>query len=180
MNKTILVSSIISTLFFSASGFCEFPDISPGLWEHKVDISSQSGAAEAAMAQAQQMLDNLPPDQQAMVKEMMAKQGIGLGLKGRTYQVCLTKADIEQGKLPKADDECQQNITKQSSNTYKMTMQCSGNPPTKGEGTFIVKNDKSFSGKIIMNVNVNGQADTMTMTQEGRWLKNDCGQLAKP
>ncbi len=173
--KTILPTFALGLgLLSSASLFADGPNIQPGWWEYKVQVSSQSGAIEAAMAQAKAMMASMPPEQRAMMEKMMASHGAQIDLGNQSFKSCLTKADIEQMNLPNPDKNCQQTLTKVSKDTYKMAINCKGNPPTQGEGTFVIDNPKKMHGTVIMDITMQGQADKMTMQQNGRWLSADC------
>ncbi len=161
-------------LLASASLFAGPPNIEPGLWEYKVDISSKSGAVEAAMAQAKLMMAALPPEQRAMMEQAMASRGMQVDLGNQSFKSCLTKADIEQMKLPNVDKNCEQSLTQASANTYNMTMKCTGNPPMQGQGTFVVDSRKAMHGTITMDTTMQGQPEQMTIEQKGRWLSAGC------
>lgn len=152
------------------------PDILPGLWETKVDVSSKSGQFEQAMEQAQQMLANLPPEQQEMMKEMMASRGVFFDLANRTMQTCLTQAAIDRFDVAQTAEGCTQRLDEKDQNHFVMTMKCD-DKGMSGEGEFVVNSDKSYTGTMVMNVDMNGQPDALTMNQEGRWLSSDCGDI---
>lgn len=152
------------------------PDILPGLWKTKVDISSKSGRYEQAMAQAEQMLASMPQDQQQMMKEMMASRGLGLSFADRTLQACLTQADIERFDLGQTDERCRQNVESLDDNRFRLTLQCD-DKGMSGEGEYVVKDEKSYTGTTVLKVNMNGQSETLTMTQEAQWLSSDCGTI---
>lgn len=167
----------LSALFvYCASSAGAGLEIDTGLWEMKMDISSESGQYEAAMAQAKQMLESMPPDQQKMMKDMMAARGVNLDMGNVELKVCMTQERIDNFELPNSDDNCSQKFTEQGKNRYKLTMECEAQNMT-GEGEFVVKDDKNFEGTVLLNANINGTADKMTMKQVGTWISADCGDI---
>lgn len=152
------------------------PDILPGLWESSVEVSSASGQYEQAMAEAQKMLAELPAEQREMMEQMMASRGIHFDLASRTVQTCLTQDAIDDMDIAQTRDGCTQSVEEESPDRYVMTLQCD-DAETSGEGEFVVHDDKHYTGTIVMQTAMNGQADTLTMKQEGRWLDSDCGAI---
>lgn len=161
-------------LLASASSFAKPPNIQHGLWDYKVEVSSKSGAVEAAIAQAKMMMEVLPPEQRAMMEGMMASRGLQIDLGNQSFKTCIKKEDIEQMRLPNPDKNCQQTLTQVSDDTYKMTMQCKGTPPMQGEGTFVVDSRKAMHGTITMDVAMQGKPEQVTIQQNGRWIAADC------
>lgn len=171
--KSLVIGGLLAAPFAIANAG---PDILPGLWETKVEMSSESGQFEQAMAQAQQMLESMPPEQQEMMKEMMAGRGMAFNLADRTFETCITQADIEQFDIAETEEGCTQSFEETEEDHFRITIQCDDNG-TSGEGEYIVNSDKSYTGTMVMQVDMNGQQDTMTMEQEGRWLSSDCGAV---
>lgn len=169
-----LLFSILSLSFISSFSFAEAPDIRIGWWQYKVDMKTQSGQLEAALEQAKAAMANMPPEQRAMMEQMMAGRGMNFDLQNRTFETCITKEDVKRMEMPKPDDSCEQSLVKKSSNTYKMTMSCTGNPPSKGAGEFVIVDPKTFKGTIVMETSLNGQPEKMTMKQDGKWVSDTC------
>ncbi len=156
--------------FVSAGG----PDIRPGLWNYQVSINSQSGQIEAAMAQAKAALANMPPEQRAMMEQMMESSGAKFDLSNQTFETCITKEDIQKMSMPNPDDKCEQTLVKKSASKYKMTVSCKGNPPMNGEGDFTIISDKEMKGVVVMSGVLNGQPEKMTMNQNAKWISGTC------
>lgn len=176
MNKRIAITGCLTSILLSQTVCAAGPDILPGLWENKIDVKSESGQFEQAMEQAKQMLESMPPEQQKMVRDMMAKQGVNFDLASRTIEACLTQAQIDTFAIAETDKDCRQNFTEKSKNHYTMTVQCD-HQNLSGEGEYIIKDNKHYAGTMVMNININGQQDTMTMKQDGTWKSSDCGDI---
>jgi len=167
---------LVTPFVYSQLVNAEAPDILPGLWENKIAVSSESGQIEQALEQAQLMMQSLPPEQQQMVKDMMAKQGVSFDWANRSIKTCMTKEMIDNFAIAQTDDECSQSFEETSKNHYKMTMECP-DQDMNGSGDYVIHSNKSYTGTIIMDVNMNGAQDKMTMQQEGTWIGEDCGDI---
>ena len=154
------------------------PKITPGLWELTVNVKSQSGKLEAAIEQAQAAMASMPPEQQAMMKQMMEARGVKLDLSGVTVKTCVTPEEAELTKIPQSDD-CEQEILQTSNNKLTVKFSCPGNPPSSGEGEFTLVNDKTFTGKAKFETTMNGAPEVLESTQEGKWLSTDCGSATQ-
>lgn len=175
-------------------------DMKPGLWEHKfkMDPRDQSAAQKAqaeqmatAVAEMKKQMANLPPEQRKMMEDMMAQQGITVSDKGvempsqgvqitkdgTTVKACLTQEDIDRGELPKGDDNCEQKITQTSPNVLKVTYTCGGDQPSRGEGTIVFQNNKSYTGDVSYTTTINEKPETFRAIQSGKWLSGNCGDI---
>ncbi len=149
-------------------------ELRPGLWEHSMTMKG-GGQTAAAMAQAQQQMANLPPDQRKMIEKMMADQGIAMGPKGNSVKVCMTKEDVARNEFPQQDG-CTQNV-KRNGALWSVAFQCKGDPPSSGEGTVRLLNPTAYAGEFTINTVADGKPERMQMTQAGKWLAADCGAL---
>jgi len=173
--STLTLLNIV-ILFFSISTQAAETKIQPGFWEHTFFIKSKSGQIEAALAQAKQMLDSMPPEQQTMIKKMMADRGIDLSLQSYTSQVCITEEDAKNNVLPKPSEGCEQSITEETADGFKINYSCSGNPPVSGTGEMKLIDKKNFTITALVNTEMNGQNEEMTINQTGKWLQAECSE----
>lgn len=152
----------------------------PGLWEVTQKLQSASGQMEQALAQAQQQLASLPPEQRKKVQEMMARQGVSMG--GPTpgamgMRMCITREMAERAELPvQQQGDCRSTTSGRSGNTMKMTFSCS-NPPSSGEGQLTFSSPEAYTMKMVVNTVVQGRPEKMNMDASGRWLGADCGSV---
>lgn len=164
-----------------ASALAQNPKLRPGLWEMQSTMKTGSGQMEAAMAQMQEQLAAMPPAQREQMQKMMEQRGMSLPKAGgpMTLKVCMTQKDIDAEHLPMRDG-CTQKITRTGPGTMKMNFQCpggQGEPPSSGEGTVTLESPTAFRGQYRMNTTSDGRAEQIDMTQQGRWLSADCGQI---
>ncbi|MFL0811410.1 MAG: DUF3617 domain-containing protein [Agarilytica sp.] len=169
-----LLFSILLLSFISSFSFAEAPDIRTGWWQYKVDMKTQSGQLEAAIEQAKAAMANMPPEQRAMMEQMMNGRGMKFDLQNRTFETCITQEDLARMEMPKPDKNCSQTFTKKSAKKYAMSMSCTGNPPSKGTGEFEIVDSKTFKGKVVMETQLQGKPEIMTMQQFGKWVSDTC------
>jgi hypothetical protein len=152
----------------------------PGLWEITSKMQTASGQMERQMAQAQQQMANMPPEQRKMMEEMMARQGVKMGAAGgggMTMKVCMTKEMVEHNEMPSQQrGDCKTTSQTRSGNTMKMAFACT-NPPSTGEGQFTFNGSEGYTMKMAVNTTVQGKPETMNMDANGKWLGADCGDV---
>jgi hypothetical protein len=151
----------------------------PGLWE----INSKMGGnpeMEAAMAQMQQQMASMSPEQRKMMQDMMAKQGMSMGAGpggGMQVKVCLTPEMAARQDLPtQTEGDCTTTITSRSAAGMKMNFVCK-NPPSTGEATYTFAGDSAYTMKMAMNSVQQGKPQTVTIDAQGKWLAKDCGTI---
>jgi hypothetical protein len=151
--------------------------IRPGVWEHTATIKSQSGEIEKSMAQMNQQLASMPPEQRKMMENMMASQGVVQNAKGTTVRVCVTKENAKQGLIPASDGQCQQKILRRSGNSVWFKFTCKGNPSSSGEGEYTFIGDTAYKGKMTVRTISQGKTEVIQMNQTGKWISNDCKKI---
>lgn len=175
--KNALCCVIASVALATSPGAFAQLKMEPGLWEHSFELESQSGQIEAAMEQAKQMLQSLPPAQREMVEKQMAANGINLDLESYTTKVCISEEQASRNQFPQPSESCEQSVIEQSDNVFKMRFSCEGNPPTSGEGEVRLLSDKQYRGKVTMNTTINDQPEKLVASQSGNWQAADCGSV---
>ncbi len=147
--------------------------LKPGLWEHGIQVDPSTGKAGAAMAQMQEALASLPPAQRRAMEDMLARQGVGMGAQGTTVKVCLTPEDVARDHPPQ-EPGCTQ-TSRRSGNTWQVSFQCKGPPPSSGDGQLVLQSPQAYTGKFTVRTTEQGQGERLQMTQRGRWISADCG-----
>ncbi|MEX1033675.1 MAG: DUF3617 domain-containing protein [Cellvibrionaceae bacterium] len=170
-------ATLMALLAIASTAAFAQPTLQPGLWEHSFKLTSQSGQIEAAMKQAKEMLEAMPPEQRQMIEKQMAANGINLDLDTYTTKVCITEAQAARNQFPEPNDSCTQTITEQSDDVFKVQFSCEGDPPTTGEGEIRLLSDQHYRGTVIINTSMQGQAERVEATQDGQWLSEDCGEI---
>ena len=175
--KTFIIAAAAGTFLLIGTQASAQVRMRPGLWEHSFTVKSQSGQMEKAMADMQQQMASMPPEQRKMMEDMMAKQGMSMGSQGRSVRMCITKEQAERDELPQQDGSCTQQIVQRTSNMIKVKFTCTGQPPASGESEVTFSGPTSYTGKSIVNTTVEGRPERMTMDQTGKWLSADCGNV---
>jgi len=162
-----------------SASFASEKQLVAGLWEHSYKIKTEGGQLEAALAQAEQAMKAMPADQRAMIENMMKARGIDLNLRSYTTQICVTPEQANKGTLPKPTKNCTQVITEETNTGYNIRYECTGNPPTSGEGEMVFIDSKNYSITVKVNTEVNNKPETMTVLQNGTWLDKQCPEPSK-
>lgn len=150
--------------------------LKPGLWEVQNKVNNAEMAQ--AMAQMQQQLKDMPPEQRKQMEAMMAQRGMRMtpGAAGAmAMQVCMTPEMVERNEMP-IRDGCRMTQQQRSGNTMKMAFTCS-KPPSSGEGQVTFASPEAYSSRMTVKVQEGGRTETTTMEGSGRWLKADCGSV---
>jgi hypothetical protein len=151
----------------------------PGLWE----VTSKVGGSpemDKAMAQMQQQMANMPPDQRKQMEAMMGKQGISLsGAAGGGVQIktCISKEMAEKSQMPmRTQGDCISTVSDKTSSGMRMKFVCT-NPPSTGEGQFTFSGDSAYTMKMNVSATHQGKPQTTTIEGSGKWLGSDCGSI---
>lgn len=164
------------------AGFIAMPaaaqNMKPGLWEINNKMGGEQGAQ---MAQLQQQLASMPPEQRKMMQDMMSKQGVNMAPGaggGMAVRICVTKEMAARNEAPAGQQgDCKQEQMKRSGNTTKFKFTCA-NPPSSGEGEVTLHNPESYSMKMnVTSQSAKGRPGNMTMDAQGKFISSDCGNV---
>lgn len=175
-----LTPALLSCAFFGLMATAHAQSIKPGLWEMTQKMGGNA-QMDAAMAQMQQQMANMPPAQRKQMEEMLAKQGMSMPSAaaggGMAVKVCITpEMAAKQDLAMHGDADCSSNVTSRSGNTMKMAFACK-KPPSTGEGTYTFNGDTAFTSKMLVNTTHQGKPQSMTMDGQGKWLSANCGAV---
>jgi hypothetical protein len=148
--------------------------LKPGLWE----IDNSGAGMDQAMAQMQQQLANMPPEQRKQMEAMMAQRGMRVGGHGMAVRVCMTREMVERHEMP-VREGCTTTKNERTGNTVRIAFRCT-NPPSSGEGEFTFVNPESYRSRIAVTSTAEGRSEAMTMESSGKWLGADCGSIKPP
>ncbi|HYC47764.1 MAG TPA: DUF3617 domain-containing protein [Burkholderiales bacterium] len=175
MSRSHAVATIAALLF---AGAASAQSMKPGLWEVTNNMKSSNPATQNAMAQAQAQMKDMSPQQRKMVEDMMAKQGMqmGMGPAANSMRVCMTKEMVDRNEMPAQQGGCRTTQQSRSGNTLKMAFQCA-NPPSSGEGEYTFVSPESYRMRMTVRTSVQGKPETMNMDGTGKWISSDCGNI---
>ena len=177
--RTTHVIAAAAALLFSAGAAAQ--SMKPGLWEITQHMKSSNPETQNAMAQMQQQMASMSPEQKKMMQDMMAKQGMQMGAGGpgapggQTMRMCMTKEQAERNEVPQRDG-CTMTQQQRSGNTMKMAFKCT-NPPSSGEGEYTFMSQEAYKMRMTVRTTVQGKQETMNMDGSGKWLSADCGAV---
>lgn len=151
----------------------------PGLWEHTTVLKSATGEMASAMDEMRKQLAAMPPAERKMMEQMMAQQGVSMSADGHTTRMryCLTPEEAAKADIPSHDDDCTHTITQRTSNSMKVRFVCKDESKAEGEGNFTFSGNVAYSGEFKVRMLAEGKPASMDMTQSGRWVSADCGNL---
>ncbi|RML51514.1 hypothetical protein APX70_00254 [Pseudomonas syringae pv. maculicola] len=170
MNKRML-----AWMFCLATPLAQAQMLQPGLWELTSSNMKVDGQQLPDMQLMLGQLQNLPPEQRAMMEQMMKKQGVSLGGKG--VRACLTQAQVQSDDIPLTDPAsgCTQKITARNGKTWNFQFSC---PKAQGTGQAQFLSDREFTTKVVGTFNATGQQQNGSMDTRSVWLGPQCGNVA--
>jgi len=175
-HATFALTGLLAALCLPAAA----QSLKPGLWELTNRMQSSDPKVDQAMAQMQQQMAAMPPEQRKQMEEMLAKQGMKLGSAGPgaiSAKVCMTKEMLEREGVPaQQQDNCKTTVQPRVGNTQKISFRCT-NPDSSGEGEYTFTSPEAYTGKMRVTSVRQGKTDTMTMDGAGKWLGADCGGI---
>ncbi len=153
--------------------------LKPGLWEIINKMQSGSGQIEKGMAEMQQQMAGMSPEQRKMMQDTMAKHGLVIGAGGpgsMAVNICMTKDMVERNELSSQQGDCKTSSAPRAGNTMKMSFVCT-QPPSSGEGVVTFVSPEAYTMKMAMKSAMQGKPETITMEGSGKWLTSNCGAV---
>lgn len=143
--------------------------VEPGLWEMQV----HNPELDAARAQMQKQLADMPPAMRKQMEDMLANQGLSLGDKG--VRTCITPEQARRGPDPGMGEEGCTHDLDWDGNVGRYSMKCEDGRRGHGEVTFL--SDKAWKGWGEFTDPSMGNKP-MRVDYSGEWLRSDCGNVA--
>lgn len=152
----------------------------PGLWE----ITQKMGGnpkIDAGMAQMQQQMAAMSPEQRKMMQDMMARQGMSMpdATPGGAMrmQLCITpEMAARNDPPPPAEGNCKTQVKKRTPTEMQIAFQCT-DPVSSGDGTFRYQGDNRYSSVMNVTTRADGKDERVKIEGEGRWLSASCGNV---
>lgn len=171
-STNFLFVTVLSPLLCCTAFSQEIP-VKPGLWEHHMDITSESGRIEAALELARTQMALLPPAQRKMVEDTIRQQGLKVDFANQVFQNCITEEEARTGMFSFAQDGgCQQTNIKNEGATTHIDFICA-----QGQGELTLENGVEYTGTSSMTLNFAGVVENATATHSGRWLGASCAAI---
>jgi uncharacterized protein YneF (UPF0154 family) len=150
----------------------------PGLWEISNKMLGGSGEMQAAMAEMQKEMENMPPEERKMMQDMMAKHGASISPSGAamSVKICLTQEMINRNQINRQEGNCRHNLSPKVGNSMKFSVACS-DPVASGEGVITFISPTAYDTSMTLKTTQNGQPETMKMASSSRFLSANCGSI---
>ncbi len=176
LKPTLPVSLLATLALVIGAGPANAQKQLPGLWEHTVTM--KGGQMDAAMAQMQERLARMPPDQRKQFEAMMGAQGVGLvGGKPTSLQVCITPEQAARDTVPMSESDCNEISRERSGRTLRLKFTCQGRHKGSGEAEITFDSEKAHLGRMVITSTASGKPVRMEIEHSGRWLAAGCGEV---
>jgi hypothetical protein len=145
-----------------------------GLWEMTVTTGGSGMPTD--------QLAKLPPDQRAMVEQMMKQKGMSMNGNTMTIKSCVTKDKISKGAAfsdsrSSSNNDCTRTVVKSSANHMEAKFHCeTKNGTTDGNSVIDIVGD-SVKGTTHFSHTDNGNTKTFDSTFTSKYLGADCGDV---
>jgi len=169
--KHVLPAAVMALATFAANAQTQ----APGLWEHTVSV--KSAEMDRAMAEMQNQMAAMSPEQRKQMEQAMASRGMSIGPQGTTIKLCITKEDAARAAEPRLPRDCARQDVKRSGNTIKFKFECTKPHPSSGEGEMTFSSDKAYTGKATTIAEVAGKPQQTSVDMSGKWLAAECGDI---
>ncbi|WP_049723681.1 DUF3617 domain-containing protein [Gilvimarinus polysaccharolyticus] len=175
--KHVMAFSTIGVLALSVSATqAADSNMKPGLWQHQLQFTSETGEFERMMQQLREQMQAMPAAQREMMQNMMKSQGVDFDFQNQTFKTCLTPEKAAEGNLALMENnDCEETARSSSGDSTTITFACSGE--TRSEGTITLDGDTRYSGESSADVELQGKLQKMTVAHQGEWLDSDCGDV---
>ena len=177
--RHLLAAAVLAACSLGTATHALAQSMKPGLWEMNNKIGG-SPEMDKAMAEMQQQMASMPPEQRKMMQDMMAKQGVSMGAGGgggMSAKVCITKEMAERNEMPQQNEgDCKTTMGPRLGKTQKISYVCT-QPPSNGEGEITYNGPESYAMKMTTNTTARGKPEKMTIEGTGKWQAADCGAI---
>ena len=166
---------LLAALLLPAAGSAQVLSVKPGLWEHSLDLKSESGRLEQALDMARAQMALLPPAQREMMEGMLARQGIRFDIVNQSFQNCISEEEAASGQFTFAEEGgCDQTSVREEGSSTHISFVCA-----QGEGELVLRNGSEYTGRSSMALDFNGTIENVTASHSGRWLGASCAAVGQ-
>lgn len=170
-------------LLSASQVFAQVISVKPGLWEIRMvkqikDGKDMTAQIAGAMAQMQDRLANMPPEQREKMEAMMKQHGAPTMGGNGSVKMCITPEQARQDR-PLIDREgCPPATLKRSGNHSTFEFTCTSNGATTSS-----KGESTMTGDLISTVedttikSATGDAHVLHNETEMKFLAADCGDV---
>lgn len=174
------ITIAIAALALAVTGVHAEPEITPGLWEQSMSMTSENGELERQLAQMKRQMANAPPAQREMMEKMLEEQGLVPGM-DRTHTHCVTEEEARQGILEvmETEDGCTQTLAERTGKTLAFDYACPGESSEQGRGEITFHSSRHYSGRFELDTEIEGRPERLYISYEGKWRQANCGDAGR-
>lgn len=162
--RAVVIAALALPALAGATSF----NARPGAWE-STTTSVMSGQLMPA-----DVLARMPPEQRARIEAMLAAQSG----KARTtvHKSCITKADLDQNRLLKSDDEkhCKTTVVTSSPSKLVLDRECPSPHPNSAHVVIEASTPEHYVGHMDVTLD---QGATVHLDIQARWLGASCAGI---
>jgi hypothetical protein len=170
-----LSRSLFIAALFPSLGFAQQISVRPGLWEHQMQLKSESGRIELALELARTQMALLPPEQRQQIEAVIAAQGLKVDWVNQRFQNCVTEQEAASGVFRFAEEGgCTIQSAEPKGIATHIEFTCA-----QGQGSLDLADGMEYTGQSSMTLNFNGLIEHATATHTGRWLGASCAAIGQ-
>ncbi|QPF73537.1 DUF3617 domain-containing protein [Roseateles sp. DAIF2] len=180
--RNALLPTLLIALLSPALPAAAQAAMKPGLWEIRQQPQQLDPQRQKQMAEAQQRMAAMPPEQRQAMEQMMASRGISLDMSGgggggMAVKICISPEQAARNQPPMLDKGKCQHDSQRSGNTINTRFRCT-DPAAEGDSEVTLRaNGEGFSSRTRITHQRGGKAETTQVSGDARWLGADCGGL---
>jgi hypothetical protein len=149
--------------------------VRPGLWEHQIQLHSESGRVELALELARTQMALLPPGQRRAIEGVIAAQGLQVDWVNQRFQNCVTEAEAASNDFRFAQaGGCTIGNIQTQGNISHVEFTCA-----QGQGSLDLIDGQEYIGQSTMTLNLGGFVEQASAIHSGRWLGPSCGAVGQ-
>lgn len=162
--------ALLSVVLASSTANAQEIPVKPGLWEHQMQLRSDSGRIEVALELARTQIALLPAEQRKLVEDTIAAQGLSVDWAKQTFRNCITAEEAASGQFSFAEaGGCDNTSVRNNGATTHIDFVCA-----QGQGQLDLENGTAYTGSSSMTLNFGGFLEHANATHSGKWIAESC------
>lgn len=154
----------------AAALHAQMAPLKPGLWQVQIDRETD-GQKAPDMAER---MKNMPPERRAQMEAMLKKRGMSAA--GNVMKVCQTREMMDSNHFVNPVPNCKITYTTRTDKAWKSHTSCP-QMHLESDVDIVFLNPENYIVKTVSAVQSDGQTRTSHMTNTGKWLSADCGDI---
>ncbi len=173
--STLIKYSVVLSCLVPLICSAQVLEVRPGLWQHQLEISSESGQLEQMLALARMQMAMLPPAQRTAVENMLSSQGISMDFENQSFRNCVSSEETALDHFTLMEGvECSKSSVTESAAGTRFQYDCGS-----GHGEIVLHDDSNYSGNSRMTLMLAGQSEVLSIAHRGQWVEASCAVLGQ-